>query len=53
MNLLILGANSDIALAIARTFAGAEKADLVLYSNSGDVTGDQSEVVGYAGVMIS
>ena len=32
---------------------GAEKAELILYSNSGDVTGDQSEVVGYAGVMIS
>ena len=31
---------------------GAVKAELVLYSNSGDVTGDQSEVVGYAGVMI-
>lgn len=32
---------------------GAEKAELILYSNSGDVTGDHSEVVGYAGVMIS
>jgi hypothetical protein len=32
---------------------GAKKAELILYSNSGDVTGDQSEVVGYAGVMIS
>lgn len=31
---------------------GAEKAELVSYSNSGDVTGDQSEVVGYAGVRI-
>ena len=31
---------------------GADKAELVEYSNSGDVTGDQSEVVGYAGVRV-
>jgi len=31
---------------------GATHAELVAYSNSGDVTGDQSEVVGYAGVRI-
>ncbi len=32
---------------------GATDAELIAYSNSGDVTGDQSEVVGYAGVRIS
>ncbi|BCA79714.1 AmmeMemoRadiSam system protein B [Desulfuromonas sp. AOP6] len=32
--------------------AGAQKARLVQYGNSGDVTGDQSEVVGYAGLII-
>jgi MEMO1 family protein len=31
---------------------GANKAALVHYGNSGDVTGDQSEVVGYAGVIV-
>lgn len=31
---------------------GAKDAELVSYSNSGDVTGDQSEVVGYAGVRV-
>jgi len=31
---------------------GATNANLVAYSNSGDVTGDQSEVVGYAGVRV-
>jgi AmmeMemoRadiSam system protein B len=31
---------------------GAKDAELIAYSNSGDVTGDQSEVVGYAGVRI-
>ena len=31
---------------------GATGAELVAYSNSGEVTGDQSEVVGYAGVRV-
>ena len=31
---------------------GASEAELVAYSNSGDVTGDQADVVGYAGVRI-
>ena len=31
---------------------GAANTELIAYSNSGDVTGDQSEVVGYAGVRI-
>lgn len=31
---------------------GATGAELVAYSNSGDVTGDQSAVVGYAGVRV-
>jgi AmmeMemoRadiSam system protein B len=41
-----------VMLQAAKTL-GAAKAELVLYRNSGDVTGDQSEVVGYAGVVIS
>jgi len=32
---------------------GASGAELVNYSNSGDVTGDNSEVVGYAGLIVS
>ena len=32
---------------------GAQHAELIAYSNSGDVTGDQSDVVGYAGVRIN
>lgn len=31
---------------------GASRAELVAYANSGDVTGDQREVVGYAGVVV-
>ena len=32
---------------------GASRAEMVDYRNSGDVTGDQSEVVGYAGAVFS
>lgn len=40
-----------VMLAAAKR-AGAGKGTLVRYGNSGDVTGDQSQVVGYAGVVI-
>jgi hypothetical protein len=40
-----------VMLAAARVM-GATQATLVRYGNSGEVTGDQSEVVGYAGVTI-
>ncbi|MBE0598699.1 MAG: AmmeMemoRadiSam system protein B [Desulfuromonadales bacterium] len=40
-----------VMLAAARQL-GASRATLVGYSNSGDVTGDQSQVVGYAGVVV-
>ncbi len=32
--------------------AGAKKAELLRYSNSGEITGDFSEVVGYTGIII-
>ena len=32
---------------------GASNGDIVAYATSGDVTGDQSDVVGYAGVIVS
>ena len=37
---------------IASKLLGAEKAELVLYRTSGDVTGDYSYVVGYAGIIV-
>jgi AmmeMemoRadiSam system protein B len=40
-----------VMLAAARQM-DAKKATLVHYGNSGDVTGDQSQVVGYAGVIV-
>jgi len=41
-----------IMLAAAREL-GATSAELVRYTHSGEVTGDDAEVVGYAGVVIS
>jgi AmmeMemoRadiSam system protein B len=40
-----------VMLAAARQL-GASSAELIRYGNSGDVTGDQQEVVGYAGVAV-
>ena len=40
-----------VMLAAARR-RGAVRAKLVHYGNSGEITGDQSEVVGYAGVIV-
>jgi hypothetical protein len=39
------------ALAAANDL-GAAKAELIRYQTSGDVTGDDREVVGYAGIRI-
>ena len=41
-----------VMLAAARR-RGAVRAKLVHYGNSGEITGDQSEVVGYAGVIVA
>jgi AmmeMemoRadiSam system protein B len=41
-----------VVMLAATLRAGAKRATLVHYGNSGDVTGDQSEVVGYAGVVV-
>jgi hypothetical protein len=38
---------------VAALAAGAREAELVRYATSGDVTGDDSSVVGYAGVVVS
>jgi hypothetical protein len=41
-----------VVMLVAAKRLGAKTASLVHYGNSGDVTGDQSQVVGYAGVVI-
>ena len=40
-----------IMLSAARA-AGAAQAELVCYTNSGDVSGDMDEVVGYASLIV-
>ncbi|MFA5320276.1 MAG: AmmeMemoRadiSam system protein B [Candidatus Omnitrophota bacterium] len=42
-----------ITLLTAARLLGARRAKVIAYSNSGMVNGDQSSVVGYAGVLIS
>ncbi len=41
------------AMLVACKILGATKAELVKYTNSGDVSGDYDQVVGYAGLVIS
>jgi len=43
---------TTVALVAARSL-GATRAELVRYGNSGDVSGDYAQVVGYAGVVLS
>jgi AmmeMemoRadiSam system protein B len=47
------GVLPTIVMLRAALALGATGAKLVAYANSGDVTGDQREVVGYAGVVIT
>lgn len=46
------GFQATTAVLIAAIGLGANKAELIQYSTSGDVTGDFSSVVGYAGIRI-
>jgi len=43
---------TTVALVAAKAL-GARQSELVRYGNSGDVSGDYSEVVGYAGALVS
>ena len=42
-----------VAMLTACKVLGARKADLVKYTNSGEVSGDYDQVVGYAGIVVS
>ncbi|MBN2135267.1 MAG: AmmeMemoRadiSam system protein B [Acidobacteria bacterium] len=46
------GMPATVIALVASKILGAEKADLVKYTNSGEVSGDYDQVVGYAGVII-
>jgi hypothetical protein len=42
-----------VAMLTACKVLGATKTELVKYTNSGDVSGDYDQVVGYAGIVVS
>jgi len=46
------GFGPAIAMLTAANSLGAEKADLIKYATSGDISGDRDTVVGYAGIII-
>jgi AmmeMemoRadiSam system protein B len=46
------GYGPAIAMLTAAKRLGATKAELVKYATSGDVSGDQQQVVGYAGIAV-
>jgi len=51
-NITMCGYMPVIAMITAARELGATKGELVQYATSGDVTGDNSSVVGYAGIII-
>ena len=46
------GYGPAVAMLAACNILGASRADLVKYSNSGDVSGEYDQVVGYAGIIV-
>ena len=46
------GGGPAIVAMKASKLLGADKSDVLLYRNSGDVTGDKSEVVGYMSAVL-
>jgi len=52
-NITMCGYAPVAVLITAAKALGAKKAELVAYATSGDVTGDHSSVVGYAGIILS
>ena len=51
-NISMCGFGPAVAMLTAARALGAASAELVRYANSGDITGDRSQVVGYAGILI-
>jgi len=52
LNISMCGYAPAIIMLTAAKALGAKKAELVKYQTSGDVTGDYTSVVGYAGVVV-
>ncbi len=53
LNISMCGYAPTVSLISAAKELGAKTAELVRYQTSGDITGDYSSVVGYAGIIIS
>jgi AmmeMemoRadiSam system protein B len=51
-NISMCGVSPAVSMLLYSKLAGAAKAELLHYSNSGMMTGNFSEVVGYAGMII-
>jgi AmmeMemoRadiSam system protein B len=47
------GFGPTVAMLTAAMRLGAQKAELVQYATSGDVSGDYQAVVGYAGIVVA
>jgi len=53
LGISMCGVAPTTAVLAAAVALGAEKADVVAYMTSGDISGDRDRVVGYAGVVIT
>jgi predicted class III extradiol MEMO1 family dioxygenase len=51
-SITMCGFGPAVAMLVAARILGAVKAELVKYTNSGEVSGDYEQVVGYAGIVI-
>jgi hypothetical protein len=51
-DITMCGYGPAVAMLVACKMLGATKTELVKYANSGDVSGDYEQVVGYAGVVV-
>jgi len=52
-NITMCGYGPAVAMLTACKALGAKQAQLIKYTNSGDVSGDYDQVVGYAGIVVS
>lgn len=52
LNISMCGYAPVLVTLISSKLLGAEKAELIKYQTSGDITGDYNSVVGYAGIII-
>jgi MEMO1 family protein len=52
-DITMCGYGPAVAMLTACKALGAKKAELIKYTNSGEVSGDHDQVVGYAGIVVS